>query len=149
MNFNFPAPFRGGPQLTPALTRAFHPMAPSRPDLLVAYAAPATLATKGRAMRCTVLGFTSNLAAVLRTLCTPPPRKRTSGVLWDLRHDVRLPRGPMDRRWQFHSRLRRRRFAVARAAYRAACRRWPEAKITLRQGARVVERNWSTSEAAN
>ena len=40
-------------------------------------------------------------------------------------------------------------FAVARAAYRAACRRWPEAKITLRQGARVVERNWSTSEAAN
>jgi hypothetical protein len=36
--------------------------------------------------------------------------------------------------------------AVARAAYRAACRRWPEAKITLRQGARVVERNWSTSE---
>jgi len=40
-------------------------------------------------------------------------------------------------------------FAVARAAYRAACRRWPEAKITLRQGARVMERNWSTSEAAN
>jgi hypothetical protein len=40
-------------------------------------------------------------------------------------------------------------FAVARAAYRAACRRWPEAKTTLRQGARVVERNWSTSEAAN
>jgi hypothetical protein len=35
------------------------------------------------------------------------------------------------------------------AAYRARCRRWPEAKITLRQGARVVERNWSTSEAAN
>jgi len=40
-------------------------------------------------------------------------------------------------------------FAVARAAYRAACRRWPEAKITLRQGARVLERNWSTSETAN
>ena len=40
-------------------------------------------------------------------------------------------------------------FAVAKAAYRAACRRWPKAKITLRQGARVVERNWSTSEAAN
>jgi hypothetical protein len=40
-------------------------------------------------------------------------------------------------------------FAVARAAYRAACRRWPEARITLRQAARVVERNWSTSEAAN
>jgi hypothetical protein len=40
-------------------------------------------------------------------------------------------------------------FAVARVGYRAASRRWPEAKITLRQGARVVERNWSTSEAAN
>jgi hypothetical protein len=32
--------------------------------------------------------------------------------------------------------------AVARATYRAACRRWPEAKITLRQGARVIEKNW-------
>lgn len=40
-------------------------------------------------------------------------------------------------------------FVVARAAYRAACRRWPEAKITLRQVARVVERTWSTSEAAS
>ena len=39
--------------------------------------------------------------------------------------------------------------AVARAAYRATCRRWPEAKITLRQGARVVERNWSPDAAAN
>jgi hypothetical protein len=28
---------------------------------------------------------------------------------------------------------------VARAAYRAACERWPNARITLRQGARVVE----------
>jgi hypothetical protein len=28
---------------------------------------------------------------------------------------------------------------VARAAYRAACGRWPNARITLRQGARVVE----------
>lgn len=28
---------------------------------------------------------------------------------------------------------------VARAAYRAACERWPNAVITLRQGARVVE----------
>jgi hypothetical protein len=28
---------------------------------------------------------------------------------------------------------------VARAAYRAACDRWPNARITLRQGARVVE----------
>jgi hypothetical protein len=39
--------------------------------------------------------------------------------------------------------------AVADFAVAIACRRWPEAKITLRQGARVVERNWSTSEAAN
>jgi hypothetical protein len=28
---------------------------------------------------------------------------------------------------------------VARAAYRAACDRWPNARITLRQGARIVE----------
>ena len=28
---------------------------------------------------------------------------------------------------------------VARAAYRAACERWPNARVTLRQGARVVE----------
>ena len=28
---------------------------------------------------------------------------------------------------------------VARAAYRIACERWPNARITLRQGARVVE----------
>jgi hypothetical protein len=28
---------------------------------------------------------------------------------------------------------------VARAAYRAACERWPNARITLRQSARVVE----------
>ena len=28
---------------------------------------------------------------------------------------------------------------VARAAYRAACERWPKAVITLRQGARAVE----------
>ena len=35
---------------------------------------------------------------------------------------------------------------VARAAYRAACKRWPKAVITLRQGARVVEgsRHWPT-----
>ena len=32
--------------------------------------------------------------------------------------------------------------AVARAAYRAAGRRWPEAKISLRQGTRVMERSW-------
>jgi hypothetical protein len=28
---------------------------------------------------------------------------------------------------------------VARAAYRAACERWPNARITLRQGGRIVE----------
>jgi hypothetical protein len=28
---------------------------------------------------------------------------------------------------------------IARVAYRAACERWPKARITLRQGARVVE----------
>jgi hypothetical protein len=28
------------------------------------------------------------------------------------------------------------------AAYFAACQRWPKAKITLRQGARVVKKNW-------
>jgi hypothetical protein len=38
---------------------------------------------------------------------------------------------------------------AARAAYRATCRRWPEARITLRQGARVVERNWPPDAAAN
>jgi hypothetical protein len=30
-------------------------------------------------------------------------------------------------------------FEVAMATYRAACRRWPGAAITLRQGARVIE----------
>lgn len=33
-------------------------------------------------------------------------------------------------------------FDVALATYRAACLRWPNAKITLRQGARVVEKSW-------
>jgi hypothetical protein len=32
--------------------------------------------------------------------------------------------------------------AIARAAYRAAIRRWPGGKITLRQGARVIEQSW-------
>jgi hypothetical protein len=31
---------------------------------------------------------------------------------------------------------------VARAAYQAACRRWPGTKITLRQGTRVIEKSW-------
>ena len=33
-------------------------------------------------------------------------------------------------------------FETAVATYRAACLRWPKVKITLRQGARVVVRNW-------
>jgi hypothetical protein len=33
-------------------------------------------------------------------------------------------------------------FEVAMAAYWAACRRWPKAKITLRQDARVVHMSW-------
>jgi hypothetical protein len=33
-------------------------------------------------------------------------------------------------------------FEVAVAAYWAARRRWPKAKITLRQGVRVVVKNW-------
>src|SRR5215813_635110 len=45
------------------------------PDHLFAKAAPATLAlsapSKGWATRCTVLGFTANLATVLRTLMPP------------------------------------------------------------------------------
>jgi hypothetical protein len=40
-------------------------------------------------------------------------------------------------------------FEVAEATYRPAVTRWPAARITLRQGARVLERNWSTGEAAN
>ena len=39
-------------------------------------------------------------------------------------------------------------FEVAVATYRAAVARWPRARITLRQDARVVERNWSTSAGA-
>jgi hypothetical protein len=30
-------------------------------------------------------------------------------------------------------------FEVAMATYRAACQRWPNAAITLRQGARVIQ----------
>src|SRR6516225_2929884 len=66
----FSRPPPRGLSLTPG-REAFHPMDAAGPDHLFAYAAPATLATKGRAMRCTVLGFTSNLAAVLRTLMPP------------------------------------------------------------------------------
>jgi hypothetical protein len=31
---------------------------------------------------------------------------------------------------------------IAVACYWAACRRWPNGRITLRQGARVIERSW-------
>jgi hypothetical protein len=57
------------------------------PDHLFAYAPAATLAcavsSKGWAMRCTVLGFTSNLAAVLRALIPPAraPGRRTAKAL--------------------------------------------------------------------
>jgi hypothetical protein len=33
-------------------------------------------------------------------------------------------------------------FETAVATYKAATLRWPKAKITLRQGARVVIKNW-------
>jgi hypothetical protein len=33
-------------------------------------------------------------------------------------------------------------FETAVATYRAACRRWPKAKITLRQEARIIEKSW-------
>jgi hypothetical protein len=35
---------------------------------------------------------------------------------------------------------------IAEAIYRAAIARWPTARITLRQGARVVYENWSGDE---
>jgi len=34
-------------------------------------------------------------------------------------------------------------FDVAEATYRAAVARWPAARITLRQGARVVMKSWA------
>ena len=33
-------------------------------------------------------------------------------------------------------------YEVAQAAYRSAVQRWPDAKITLRNQARVIERTW-------
>ena len=33
-------------------------------------------------------------------------------------------------------------FETAVATYWAACRRWPKAKITLRQEARIIEKSW-------
>jgi len=34
-------------------------------------------------------------------------------------------------------------FEVAQATYWAAVARWPKARLTLRQGARVVMKNWT------
>jgi hypothetical protein len=34
-------------------------------------------------------------------------------------------------------------FETAVATYCAACRRWPKAKVTLRQGARTIEKSWA------
>jgi hypothetical protein len=33
-------------------------------------------------------------------------------------------------------------FEVAVASYWAACRRWPQAKVTLRQAARIIHKSW-------
>jgi hypothetical protein len=38
--------------------------------------------------------------------------------------------------------LGRQRQQTALAAYWTACRKWPKAKITMRQGVRVVEKSW-------
>src|SRR6516162_11701734 len=67
----FARPPLGGASTHPRPDESIPSNGPFRAGHLFACAAPATLATKGRAMRCTVLGFTSNLAAVLRTLMPP------------------------------------------------------------------------------
>jgi hypothetical protein len=38
-------------------------------------------------------------------------------------------------------------FETAVATYWAAVRRWPKAKIALRQGARIVHKSWQEQEA--
>src|SRR5215831_18933441 len=45
----------------------------------------------------------------------------------------------ISRRKHRGARRRRRGYQVALATYRAACERWPDTPITLRQGARVIE----------
>jgi hypothetical protein len=55
-----------------------------------------------------------------------------------------VPTAPRDRCIHFAHRIDcwdddGENFAVAKVAYRAACKRWPQAAITLRQGARVIE----------
>jgi hypothetical protein len=68
----------------------------------------------------------------------------TSGRRHEDAYLFRLP----DRRWDdvgdsiFEHVVGSEDFEVAVAAYFAACQRWPKAKITLRQGTRVVKRNW-------
>jgi hypothetical protein len=34
-------------------------------------------------------------------------------------------------------------YETAVATFWAACHRWPKAKITLRQGARIIEKSWA------
>jgi hypothetical protein len=65
---------------------------------------------------------------------------------WNYRRMTTMPTSDADRYAQLLQNLAVRIGAIreatergARAAYRAACERWPNARITLRQGARVVE----------
>jgi hypothetical protein len=37
-------------------------------------------------------------------------------------------------------------YFVARAAFEAAVKRWPGAKITLRSGARIIHKTWPADE---
>jgi hypothetical protein len=65
---------------------------------------------------------------------------------WNYRRMTTMPTSDADRYAQLLQNLAVRIGAIreaiergARTAYRAACERWPNARITLRQGARVVE----------
>jgi hypothetical protein len=67
---------------------------------------------------------------------------------WNYRRMTTMPTSDADRYAQLLQNLAVRIGAIreaeaiergARAAYWAACERWPNARITLRQGARVVE----------
>ena len=67
---------------------------------------------------------------------------------WNYRRMTTMPTSDADRYAQLLQNLAVRIGAIreaeaiergARAAYRAACERWPNARITLRQGARIVE----------
>jgi hypothetical protein len=35
---------------------------------------------------------------------------------------------------------------LARATFAAAVKRWPNANLTLRNGARIIEKTWSTDD---